>query len=195
VCQPDKHALLYGRERYLARDSSHNNQAQLSQCSICENHFEQEDMAYCPVYEGSICSLCCTLDSSCMDSCKPGFRLDDYLHDFAKCCLPGWLNMSVRLRLIRFSLLFLFLTILTSVFVGIIYYQDLLTAEQNPLSFYLLLENFVKVYASLLVFIGLCTWWLILNDESRRVAHEEIAKQTQRLLKEIAEHEKTDAKL
>ena len=188
-------ALVYGRERYLARDSSHNNQAQLSQCSICENQFEREDMAYCPVYDGSICSLCCTLDSNCMDACKPGLRLDDYLHRFAECCLPSWLNLNLRLRLIRFSLLFLFLTILTSVFVGIIYYQDLLTAEPYSPSFNLLLENFVKVYASLLVFIGLCTWWLILNDESRRVAHEEIARQTQRLLMEIAEHEKTDAKL
>lgn len=188
-------ALLYGRERYFARDSSVNNHIKISQCSICENHFEQEDMAYCPVYKGSICSLCCTLDSGCMDACKPGLRLDDYLHRFAGYCLPGWLNLNVRLRLIRFSLLFLFLTILTSVFVGIIYYQDLLTAEQYPYFFQLLLENFVKVYASLLVFIGLCTWWLILNDESRRVAHEEIAKQTQRLLMEIAEHEKTDAKL
>ena len=188
-------ALLYGRERYLVRDNGLNNQAQLSRCSICENTFEREDMAYCPIYEGSICSLCCTLDSSCMDACKPGMRLDDYLQSFAEYCLPGWLNISVRLRLIRFSLLFLFLTILTSVFVGIIYYQDLLTAEQSPYSFNLLLENFAKVYASLLVFIGLCTWWLILNDESRRVAHEEIGKQTQRLLMEIAEHEKTDAKL
>ncbi|MDD5321481.1 MAG: response regulator [Methylococcales bacterium] len=188
-------ALLYGSERYLARDSSLNNHAPLSRCSICENQFEREDMAYCPVYEGSICSLCCTLDSSCMDACKPGFRLDDYLQGFAECCFPEWLNLGVRLRLIRFSLLFLFLTILTSIFVGIIYYQDLLTAEQYPPSFNLLLENFVKVYASLLVFIGLCTWWLILNDESRRVAHEEIAKKTQRLLMEIAEHEKTDAKL
>ena len=188
-------ALLYGRDRYLARDSRLNNQAPLSRCSICENQFEQEDMAYCPIYAGSICSLCCTLDSACMDACKPGLRLDDYLHRLAKYCLPGWLTLTVRLRLIRFFLLFLFLTILTSVFVGIIYYQDLLTAEKYLPSFNLLLENFVKVYTSLLVFIGLCTWWLILNDESRRVAHEEIAKQTQRLLMEIAEHEKTDAKL
>ena len=188
-------AFISGGEHYLARDSSLKNHALLSRCSICETHFEREDMAYCPVYEGSICSLCCTLDSNCMDACKPGFRLDDYLHRFAGYCMPGWWNLGVRLRLIRFSLLFLFLTVLTSVFVGIIYYQDLLTAEHYPYSFHLLLENFVKVYASLLVFIGLCTWWLILNDESRRVAHEEIAKQTQRLLMEIAEHEKTDAKL
>jgi signal transduction histidine kinase/DNA-binding response OmpR family regulator len=51
------------------------------------------------------------------------------------------------------------------------------------------------VYSSLLVFIGLCTWWLILNDESRRVAHEETGKQTQLLLMEIEEHKKTDTKL
>lgn len=188
-------ALAYGKERYLARDSQINNQTLVSRCTICENQFEREDMAYCPVYEGSICSLCCTLDSRCMDACKPGWRLDDYLQTVAETLMPRWIKLDLRLRLIRFILLFFFLTILTSIFVGIIYYQDLLAAEQNPVAFNLLLENFVKVYASLLVFIGLCTWWLILNDESRRVAHEEIAKQTQRLLAEIAEHEKTDAKL
>ncbi|MCK9622124.1 MAG: response regulator [Methylobacter sp.] len=188
-------ALLYGSQRYLARETGFNNQAPVSRCTICENHFEREDMAYCPVYEGGICSLCCSLDSRCMDACKPGLRLGDYLQSLAQYCLPGWMNLSLRLRLIRFSLLFLFLAVLTGVFVGIIYYQDLLIAEHQPASFNLLLANFVKVYASLLVFIGLCTWWLVLNDESRRVAHEEIAKQTQRLLMEIDEHKKTDAKL
>lgn len=188
-------ATLYGRKRYLTRYHSHKNQDKISQCTICANHFEQEDMAYCPFYEGSICSLCCTLDSSCMDACKPGFRLDDYLQKVAESCLPKQLTLTARLRLIRFSLLFIFLTILTSVFVGIIYYQDLLSAQQHLPSFKLLMENFVKVYSSLLVFIGLCTWWLILTDEGRRVANEETTKQTQRLLTEIEEHKKTDTKL
>ncbi|ESS66521.1 aerobic respiration control sensor protein ArcB [Methyloglobulus morosus KoM1] len=188
-------AKLYGRKRYLTRYHSHKNQGKLSQCSICANHFEQEDMAYCPFYRGSICSLCCTLDSSCLDACKPGFRLDDYLEKLADTYLPKRLTLTARLRFIRFSFLFMFLTVLTSAFVGIIYYQDLLATEHNLPTFNLLLWNFVKVYSSLLVFIGLCTWWLILNDESRRVAHEETAKQTQRLLMEIAEHKRTDAKL
>lgn len=188
-------ALFYGGERYLARDIHLNNEAGISQCSICENTFEREDMAFCPVYGGGICSLCCTLDSRCMDACKPKMRLDDYLLGFARFILPSWLSLGVRLRLIRFSLLFSFLTILTTVFVGIIYYQDLLVAERYLPSFNLLLSNFVKIYSSLLVFIGLCTWWVVLNDESRRVANEEIVKQTQRLLQEIAEHKKTDGKL
>jgi len=188
-------ALLYGSDRYLARDRYQNNQENISRCSVCENQFEREDMAFCPVYEGSICSLCCSLDSRCMDACKPGSRLDDYLKKVAQFGLPNYFTLGIRVLLLRFSLLFLFLTILTSVFVGLIYYHDLLIAEHYLPSFDILLDNFVKVYASLLVFIGLCTWWLVLNDESRRVAQEEITKQTQRLLMEIEEHKKTDTKL
>ncbi len=188
-------AKFYGSKRYIARQHMPQQDDHFSVCTICANTFEREDMAYCPFYEGSICSLCCTLDSRCMDDCKPGFRLDDYLEKLADTVLPKRINITGRLRLIRFMALFVFLTILTSAFVGIIYYQDLLTAQHYQPSYKLLLENFVKVYSSLMVFIGLCTWWLILNDESRRVAQEEIARQTQRLLMEIDEHTKTDAKL
>ena len=39
-------------------------------CIVCENSFETADMAHCPVYQGTICSLCCTLEARCHDSCK-----------------------------------------------------------------------------------------------------------------------------
>lgn len=188
-------AKMYGRDNYLTRCSNHNNQQKICQCVICDNSFEREDMAYCPVYAGNICSLCCSLDSRCMDACKPGFRLDDYLEKLAQFCFPAQLTLRVRLLFIRFILLFLFMAVLSGVFVGIIYYQDLLSAARFPHSFNLLLANFVKIYTSLLVFIGLCTWWLILNHESRQVAEQEISLQTQRLLTEITEHTQTDVKL
>ena len=186
-------ALCYGRKRYLTRPHElHENQCQ---CSICANQFEQQDMAFCPYYGGNICSLCCTLDSNCMDACKPGFRLEDYLLKLAEYFPPKRWAVNYKLRLIRYFFLFIFLSLLSSLFVGIIYYQDLPAAQDDLLSFRILQNNFIKVYTSLLVFIGLCTWWLILNDESRRVAREEINKQTERLLMEIEEHKKTDAKL
>ncbi|MBS3963231.1 MAG: response regulator [Methylomonas sp.] len=182
-------------QHYLARDRDERNRYARNTCSICENEFEHEDVAYCPAYGGSICSLCCTLDARCLDSCKPGFRFDDYLERLAKRILPDSLSLHARLRLLRFGLLFLFLSTLTGLFIGIIYYQDLLSIRQDGLAFELLLNNFLKIYASLLVFIGLCTWWLILNAESRRVAYEESARQTQLLLQEIEDHQKTDLKL
>jgi len=188
-------AKLYGRKRYITRYHSHKNQAKLSVCSICANQFEQEDMAYCPFYQGSICSLCCTLDSRCMDACKKGFRLDDYLEWLADVLLPKSWGKMIRVRLVRYWILFVFLSIITSGFIGIIYYQDLLNLGQSAPSFAILRANFFKVYSALLVFIGLCSWWLILNEESRRVAQDEIERQTQRLRQEIEEHKLTDAKL
>ncbi|TPQ27193.1 response regulator [Methylomonas koyamae] len=182
-------------KHYLARDRDERNRYARNTCSICENEFEHDDVAYCPAYGGSICSLCCTLDARCLDSCKVGFRFDDYLERMAKYGLPEFLSLHARMRLLRFGLLFGFLAVLTGIFISIIYYQDLLSIRRDAGAFQLLLHNFLKIYASLLVFIGLCTWWLILNGESRRVAHEETAKQTQLLLQEIDEHKKTDSKL
>ncbi|MGO7565463.1 hypothetical protein ACC754_41295, partial [Rhizobium johnstonii] len=45
-------------------------------CSVCENHFEPEDMAWCPAYAAPICSLCCSLESRCHEMCKPAARFN-----------------------------------------------------------------------------------------------------------------------
>jgi purine-cytosine permease-like protein len=67
-------AVITKGKYYIAREDKHfhNNPevAGLTKCSICEMDYEREDMAYCPVYEGSICSLCCSLDAQCHDACK-----------------------------------------------------------------------------------------------------------------------------
>ncbi len=188
-------AFCMEHKDYLARDRTKNNRKLHNTCCICENDFEHEDIAHCPAYAGSICSLCCTLDVRCFDACKPGSTLDYHLETFVRRFLPSGLPLSLKLRLLRFTMLFSFLSILTGIFVGIIYYEDLLTVARDNSVYHLLLKNFIKTYTSLLVFIGLCTWWLILNDECRRIAHQETAKQTQSLLTEIAEHKRTDAKL
>ncbi|MFI6931708.1 purine-cytosine permease family protein [Streptomyces sp. NPDC050287] len=41
-------------------------------CSVCSDAFERPDMAHCPFHEGAICSLCCSLDKDCHDTCKSG---------------------------------------------------------------------------------------------------------------------------
>ncbi|MCQ8103918.1 response regulator [Methylomonas sp. SURF-2] len=188
-------AWLTRSRRYLAREREADPAQAQAKCSICENRFEQEDMAYCPAYAGSICSLCCTLDARCLDVCKTGYRFEDYLEAFARRFLPKSMSLNARLRLLRFGLMFSFLSVLTGIFISIIYYQDLLSVRRDLAAFDLLLYNFFKIYAALLVFIGLCTWLLILSAESRRVAHEESARQTQLLLLEIENHKATDSKL
>ncbi len=67
-------AVITKGKYYIAREDVHFRDnpsvAELTQCSICEYEYEREDMAYCPVYQGPICSLCCSLDAQCHDACK-----------------------------------------------------------------------------------------------------------------------------
>jgi hypothetical protein len=39
-------------------------------CVTCGDEFERPDVAHCPFHEGTICSLCCSVERSCHDSCK-----------------------------------------------------------------------------------------------------------------------------
>ncbi|MGW1874412.1 purine-cytosine permease family protein [Streptomyces sp. NPDC001975] len=41
-------------------------------CTVCTTEFERPDMANCPFHSGAICSLCCSLEKDCHDSCKSG---------------------------------------------------------------------------------------------------------------------------
>ncbi len=187
-------AHRYTFPSYIARDRHH--PTVTDPCCICGNTFEAEDNAYCPAYSGNICSLCCTLDARCRDACKPGYRLDDQLQRLADLCMPGKLGPQLRLRLMQFTLLYLLLATMSGIFLGVIYFQDLLAlGSSDDITAQLLTNNFTKVYACLLIFIGLASWWLILNNESRQVAQEESNRQTGLLLKEIDDHRNTDAEL
>ncbi|MEU0130630.1 MULTISPECIES: hypothetical protein [unclassified Streptomyces] len=39
-------------------------------CAVCEIAYELPDIADCPVRQGPICSLCCSLDAECGDVCR-----------------------------------------------------------------------------------------------------------------------------
>src|SRR5690606_23939933 len=57
-------------------------------CTVCETRFETADMALCPAYGGSICSLCCSLDARCHDLCKTDARLSEQFNAFLRRVLP-----------------------------------------------------------------------------------------------------------
>ncbi len=40
-------------------------------CVTCGYDYERRDMTSCPFHAGTICSLCCSLESECGDVCKP----------------------------------------------------------------------------------------------------------------------------
>jgi len=177
---------------YIARtDERAHHPGEHHACVICENAFESEDMALCPAYAGSICSLCCSLDARCDDLCKKKAPAPIPRPD------ARWLSPPVARRLRELGMTFVLLTAGVTALLGAIYAH--LYMEGLPTGagghFDLMGASLFKVWAVLLVGIGVTAWWLVLTRESRRVALEESARQTTLLLQEIEEHGKTDRAL
>ncbi|HEX3789585.1 MAG TPA: histidine kinase [Pseudonocardiaceae bacterium] len=56
---------------YIARTSDLPADATELPCAVCGGSYDVADMATCPHHEGTICSLCCSIEGHCKDSCKP----------------------------------------------------------------------------------------------------------------------------
>ncbi len=189
-------ALLTRGRYYLARQPQPmKTDSHSLTCVICSNQFEPPDMAHCPAYNGSICSLCCTLDARCHDRCKTGSRLQDQIGAALRVVLPEPVTPLLHTRLAHYLVVITMVGGLLAAILGLIYYQEAVTLKQSGADTLSLRTTFIKLYATLLLIGGVAVWWLVLSNESRQVAQEESDRQTHLLLKEIEAHRQTDAEL
>jgi signal transduction histidine kinase/ActR/RegA family two-component response regulator len=159
-------------------------------CCICEHHFEQPDMAYCPSYDGPICSLCCSLDARCHDRCKQDSRFSDQLVSLSRTLLPAWASKWVNTKVGHFLGLLLLLAGIIGLTLSLVLYQ-LDSGPQKVLGHQLMW----KAFFVLMITAGVWAWLFVLAKESRRVAEQESERQTALLMQEIEAHKKTDAAL
>jgi signal transduction histidine kinase/CheY-like chemotaxis protein len=178
---------------YIARKPRrHWAQQESIHCCICELKFEPEDMAYCPAYSGPICSLCCSLDARCHDSCKASGRLAQQLAILASALLPRWIAMRLNSRFVQYlGVLVLLATVIGGV-LSLTYFQAALDSNVQR---QLIRAEFWKVFFVLLIIAGIAAWLFVLAHESRRTAQEESKRQTTALMREIQAHKRTDAQL
>jgi len=161
-------------------------------CGVCENDFEADDMSYCPAYALPICSLCCTLEVRCLDSCKPKARVSQQIVDLLGLFLPANKSASVTSQLGRFIALLIVVNLFNAALLAVIY-RHMAPLEAN---FILLLEQTLWiVFVSFLIVSGVVCWLLLLAHDSRRVAQQESSIQTQKLTLEIEAHHQTDQAL
>ncbi|MDE2629268.1 MAG: response regulator, partial [Burkholderiales bacterium] len=178
----------------------------LTRCVICERDYEHDDLAHCPAYRGTICSLCCTLDARCNDLCKPHARLSVQWNKLLRALLPraAWPYLETGLG--HYLLLMALVVPLLAGLFAMLYQQQLpllsLPSPSGPAAALALRLGFVKAFAALLLVSGIVAWWLVLTHKSRQVAQEESNRQTQALneqahvlRREIESHRRTDAQL
>ena len=161
-------------------------------CEICENSFEQEDMIYCPAYQQPICSLCCSLEVRCLESCKPHARLSDQVVDFLYLFLPKKVAGAANSRFGRFLALMVACNLINGALMAVIYRQMAPGTEAEAL---LLEQTIWTLFFTFLIVSGVVTWLFLLAHESRVVAQEESNRQTTKLTQEIEAHKQTDREL
>lgn len=161
-------------------------------CAVCRNRFEADDMAYCPAYNGPICSLCCTLDVRCGDRCKKGSRIHEQIIDWLAGWLPHRISTTMALRVGQYVIVLAGLVGVVGALMWLLYTQMLLRPQDlssNPAIL------FWKMSAALVLLSAVAAWWLVLTSESRHVAQEESNRQNALLLSEIEAHRETDTAL
>jgi signal transduction histidine kinase/purine-cytosine permease-like protein/DNA-binding NarL/FixJ family response regulator len=188
-------AWVTGGRYYLARPKqivSINAQ----KCVICERDYEGEDMAHCPAYQGPICSLCCSLDARCHDLCKPEANLTAQWNAVLRRLLPAVVLPYLETGLGHYLLLMTGMVPLLALVLGVLYTHEMLSlgADQTVL-IAALRDSFIKAFAALLLLTGVGAWWMVLTQQSRKVAQEESNRQTQLLMQEIESHQRTDEQL
>ncbi len=161
-------------------------------CVICENRFEQPDMAMCPAYDGPICSLCCTLEARCHDICKTDSRFGQQISVALRRLLPDTMAVAVSARLGQFLGILALFNVVIGCLLAFIYLQFGASVPEARDAIAVTLK---LVYLSLLILSGVAAWLMVLAHESRNQAQQESRRQTTMLFDEIEAHRRTDAAL
>ncbi len=197
-------AFITQGKYYIAREEGALSQSttDMMQCCICEQLYESADMSFCPVYDDAICSLCCTLDARCDDVCKQSSLFNNkaasvetdstVLQQF----LSNKLSPQLGSRLLKFLAISLPLSGLVATILGLIYYQQVINASDlSAIASQQLTAALVEVYAVFFVLIGIGTWWLVLTQESRQLAQDELDRQNLQLQQEVKERQLAETQL
>jgi signal transduction histidine kinase/purine-cytosine permease-like protein len=149
------------------------------QCVICNYHYEPRDMALCPFYEGSICSLCCSLEAHCHDICKRPGQIE-----IARETRPGAAQFQRRIapnlirRLMKFISVAAALAAVTAAVFLLTYRLTELNMSIPPVDSSRLL---LRIYLATFILICVGAWWIVLAHESRELAERDLVSSLERL--------------
>ena len=150
-------------------------------CKICDIEYEKEDMAYCPFHDAKICSLCCSLDSTCYDHCKKEttMSLRSQFGKFVSQKVFGVFSLSPKISLKIFDF-----TILTSLSLFILYVTIWMVytfdvSSMNEETHEELKGILFILFGVMSIFIGIFIWLSLSNKENRELAEKDLEDQKQ----------------
>ena len=192
-------AVVTRGKYYIARPQhifETTNSQGLIECAICNKEYESNDMTQCFVYNENVCSLCCTLDIRCNDMCKSVDKVQNSHKTMEALSVPLAKmvprDIRVRNQIRRFLVLFLTFTASLLIVFGIFFYNAKLSNYPNLDHLFRILFN---IFSFMVVFVGICAWWLSLVQEYHQRTEKELDLHIQVLETEISDHKKTAKEL
>ena len=137
-------------------------------CDTCNHEYEIEDMAYCPLHQANICSLCCSLDSLCHDACKVENekKMRDTIAQTIGLLFANKISKKTGLRIFYFITISFGLFFIVSVLGWMAYSMQIdKIPDMYKTIFKETITNYSLVIGILMVTIA---WWLLLLQDSRR---------------------------
>ena len=177
---------------YAVRDHELNTDEEVLSCIICENSFEPEDMSQCPAYGGTICSLCCVLDSSCRDQCRPDAHLQAQTHAVLSRIFPPVFVDKLHSSIGHFLMIMIAISLLIAGLFTLVYLSlgDLSDGTASILG-----STLLKTFFLLMTVTGVLIWLYVLAQESKQKALNESRQQMDLLSQEVFAHKKTTSEL
>jgi len=139
--------------------------------------------------------LCCSLDMRCHDACKTTttHHLDESV---VRRFLQDKLSPQLAVRLLKYLAVSFSLSALVGMILGFVYYHQVVSEpDLSALTVQRLTATLIEVSAVLAVLIGIGSWWLVLTQESRQLAQEELDKQNLLLQQEVEERQLAEVQL
>ncbi len=163
-------------------------------CQTCNHTYEKEDVSFCPLSNSYICSLCCSLDSLCHDSCKIHLEknLREKIGETLQKLFFKKISHRVALKIFDFVMINFFLVFLVSITSWMAYsiYSDGLSAKEQ-----VLLEDLLFHYSIIVTLIlSIISWWILLLQDSRQRAEDLLEAQNRELEHEVRIRKKAELK-
>jgi len=154
-------------------------------CGTCRSDYEIEDMAYCPHHQVNICSLCCSLDAHCHDSCKEKTvqvykqNLAAFLHR----CTGGKFSPAIIFKIFEFIAILSLLFFIIGVISWLVFSIQTENLPKEVIA--ILARSFILLLSILGILMTVITWWILLLKESTNEVEKNLDKQNKKLEHEI----------
>ncbi len=163
---------------YIARPAFYRLHSQTPvECGVCSQHYVEHDSTWCPFHQATICSLCCTLEHNCKDQCKPQQRsLRSRYQDAVGALLAFLLRREVgRRTVLRVSAFVMIWTVMLLLTAAALWVTLPAAGKLAGEPAQALLHAYVlRVFFGLAVLSSIATWWIVLLNESRDLAEDEL---------------------